>query len=237
MFQQLQRVNCIKRERVNIVLITFLNRALDNDMSPILVVATNSGMATIRGTNQKSAHGIPIDLLDRLLIITTQPYTEDEIRKILEIRCQEEDVDMNEEAKCILDQDMAAQWAEFDDRLIFKDLVSEIVHGEIGLLKANSGRWKNIYVLKPVSKRSLRDNCPSKKKMSNSKRIQRLSILHLHSSILLFFACASTLYTRPNRFASICRVEFSLMSSRTIFFRVLSPFVSSHFLIGRAPYT
>ncbi|KHN01798.1 RuvB-like 2 [Glycine soja] len=81
---------------------SFLNRALENEMAPILVVATNRGITTIRGTNYKSPHGIPIDLLDRLLIISTQPYTEDEIRKILDIRCQEEDVDMSEGAKCLL---------------------------------------------------------------------------------------------------------------------------------------
>ncbi|KAJ6869905.1 hypothetical protein NC652_035724 [Populus alba x Populus x berolinensis] len=54
---------------------SFLNRALENEMAPILVVATNRGITSIRGTNYKSPHGIPIDLLDRLLIITTQPYT------------------------------------------------------------------------------------------------------------------------------------------------------------------
>ena len=81
---------------------SFLNRALENEMAPILVVATNRGITTIRGTNYKSPHGIPIDLLDRLLIITTKPYTEDEIRKILDIRCQEEDVEMSEEAKRLL---------------------------------------------------------------------------------------------------------------------------------------
>ncbi|KAL9374175.1 hypothetical protein Peur_033795 [Populus x canadensis] len=81
---------------------SFLNRALENEMAPILVVATNRGITNIRGTNYKSPHGIPIDLLDRLLIITTQPYTKDEIRKILDIRCQEEDVEMAEEAKALL---------------------------------------------------------------------------------------------------------------------------------------
>ncbi|KAG6745152.1 hypothetical protein NC652_036719 [Populus alba x Populus x berolinensis] len=81
---------------------SFLNRALENEMAPILVVATNRGITSIRGTNYKSPHGIPIDLLDRLLIITTQPYTKDEIRKILDIRCQEEDVEMAEEAKALL---------------------------------------------------------------------------------------------------------------------------------------
>ncbi|XP_074308875.1 uncharacterized protein LOC141643573 [Silene latifolia] len=81
---------------------SFLNRALENDMAPILVVATNRGHTKIRGTNYKSPHGIPIDLLDRLLIIATQPYSEDEIRKILDIRCEEEDVDMSEEARVLL---------------------------------------------------------------------------------------------------------------------------------------
>lgn len=81
---------------------SFLNRALENEMAPILVVATNRGHTRIRGTNYKSPHGIPIDLLDRLLIISTQPYSEDEMRKILDIRCQEEDVEMSEEAKVLL---------------------------------------------------------------------------------------------------------------------------------------
>ncbi|KAG5614138.1 hypothetical protein H5410_013962 [Solanum commersonii] len=81
---------------------SFLNRALENDMAPILVVATNRGITTIRGTNYRSPHGIPIDFLDRLLIISTQPYKEEEIRNILDIRCQEEDVEMSEDAKVLL---------------------------------------------------------------------------------------------------------------------------------------
>ncbi|KAL0377926.1 UNVERIFIED_CONTAM: RuvB-like 2 [Sesamum radiatum] len=78
---------------------SFLTGALENDMAPILVVATNRGITSIRGTNYRSPHGIPIDFLDRLLIISTQPYTPDDIRKILDMRCQEEDVEMSEDAK------------------------------------------------------------------------------------------------------------------------------------------
>uniref|UniRef100_A0ACD5YX98 Uncharacterized protein n=1 Tax=Avena sativa TaxID=4498 RepID=A0ACD5YX98_AVESA len=81
---------------------SFLNRALENDMAPILVIATNRGITTICGTNYRSPHGIPSDFLDRLLIITTQPYTEDDIRKILDIRCEEEDVEMSVDAKVLL---------------------------------------------------------------------------------------------------------------------------------------
>lgn len=81
---------------------SFLNRALESDLSPVLVLATNRGITTIRGTNYKSPHGIPIDLLDRLLIIPTKQYSEQEITKILHIRCEEEDVEMTEEAKRML---------------------------------------------------------------------------------------------------------------------------------------
>ena len=37
-------------------------------------MATNRGITRIRGTNYRSPHGIPIDLLDRMVIIPTTPY-------------------------------------------------------------------------------------------------------------------------------------------------------------------
>lgn len=54
---------------------TFLNKALENKLSPIVILATNRGTSKIRGTELISPHGIPVDLLDRLLIIKTMPYT------------------------------------------------------------------------------------------------------------------------------------------------------------------
>lgn len=112
---------------------SFLNRALESELAPILIIATNRGITQIRGTNYKrcfilcirslvfcstwpieirflyssclffsflfflflltivyinlsSPHGIPIDLLDRLLIISTSPYNEREMSQILTIR-------------------------------------------------------------------------------------------------------------------------------------------------------
>jgi len=73
---------------------SWLNRALESDLAPVLIIATNRGFAKIRGTVYKSPHGIPIDLLDRLMIISTTAYSENEVRRILEIRCEEEDVEM-----------------------------------------------------------------------------------------------------------------------------------------------
>ncbi|KAK1748239.1 RuvB-like DNA helicase [Skeletonema marinoi] len=77
---------------------SFLNRALESDMAPVLVIATNRGITNIRGTEYKSPHGIPLDLLDRLMIVSTDPYTHDEILKILSVRCEEEDVEMADDA-------------------------------------------------------------------------------------------------------------------------------------------
>ena len=77
---------------------SFLNRALEDEMAPVVIMASNRGITRIRGTNYSSPHGIPIDLLDRLLIISTTSYSEKELDQILRIRCEEEDVEMADEA-------------------------------------------------------------------------------------------------------------------------------------------
>lgn len=77
---------------------TYLNKALESNLAPIVIFATNRGKCTIRGTELKSPHGIPVDLLDRLLIIKTLPYSVNEIVTILAIRCSTESIDIEEEA-------------------------------------------------------------------------------------------------------------------------------------------
>jgi len=81
---------------------SFLNRALEMESAPVVIMATNRGITNIRGTDYKSPHGIPLDLLDRMLIISTQPYTQREIRRIIDIRAEEEDVEMTDEGKDLL---------------------------------------------------------------------------------------------------------------------------------------
>ena len=49
---------------------TFLNRALESTLAPIVILATNRGMSSIRGTEIISPHGIPVDLLDRYIYIS-----------------------------------------------------------------------------------------------------------------------------------------------------------------------
>ncbi|CDF32856.1 unnamed protein product [Chondrus crispus] len=91
----------------------FMNRALESDLAPVLVVASNRGITRIRGTTYKSPHGIPLDLLDRLLI-TTKPFNENDIRKILQLRS--EDVEIMENGLNLLtriDLDTSLRYAMY----------------------------------------------------------------------------------------------------------------------------
>ena len=78
---------------------TYLNRALESSISPIVILASNRGMCTIRGTEDLiSAHGIPPDLLARLLIIPTNAYEAEEIKRIIRIRVTVEGLAITEAA-------------------------------------------------------------------------------------------------------------------------------------------
>ncbi|KAH0802775.1 RuvB-like 1 [Histomonas meleagridis] len=77
---------------------SFLNRALESSLAPIVIFATNRGKSKIVGTDIESPHGIPLDLLDRLLIIRTLGYNEDEMRQIIQVRANTEKINVTEEA-------------------------------------------------------------------------------------------------------------------------------------------
>ncbi|KAK5046022.1 RuvB ATP-dependent DNA helicase pontin [Exophiala bonariae] len=78
---------------------TYLNRALESPIAPIVILASNRGNTIIRGTQDISgAHGVPPDLLARLLIIPTHPYNASEIQTIIRLRAKTEGVLISEAA-------------------------------------------------------------------------------------------------------------------------------------------
>ena len=77
---------------------TFLNRALESSLAPIVIFATNRGICQIRGTEMYAPHGVPIDLLDRLVIIRTLPYTVAEMVHILAIRAAVEGLTVDQDS-------------------------------------------------------------------------------------------------------------------------------------------
>ncbi|CDW59206.1 ruvb 2 [Trichuris trichiura] len=83
---------------------SYLNRALESEFSPVVVMATNRTVSKVRGTNTESPYGIPGDFLDRLIIIKSQPYSSEDIFHIIKIRCKEEDVSIADQAAHALTQ-------------------------------------------------------------------------------------------------------------------------------------
>ncbi|MFZ8841243.1 MAG: RuvB-like domain-containing protein, partial [Pyrobaculum sp.] len=81
---------------------SFLMRAMETEFAPIIIMATNRGIAKIRGTDIESPHGIPQDLLDRLVIIRTRPYTAEEIREIIQIKAREQNIFLSDDALKLL---------------------------------------------------------------------------------------------------------------------------------------
>ena len=77
---------------------TYLHRALESSIAPIVIFATNRGHCTIRGTEISSPHGMPLDLLDRIMIIRTLPYSPEEMMDILKIRAQTESIPAEDSA-------------------------------------------------------------------------------------------------------------------------------------------
>ncbi|KAI6191707.1 Pontin [Aphelenchoides bicaudatus] len=90
---------------------TFLHRALESRVSPIVVFATNRNLTPQVSTenriisescffrkDEKTPSIIPADLLDRLLIIPTKPYSQKEIEAIVKVRADAEGVQLSKEA-------------------------------------------------------------------------------------------------------------------------------------------
>ncbi|KAJ8370554.1 hypothetical protein SKAU_G00105820 [Synaphobranchus kaupii] len=76
---------------------TYLHRALESSISPIVVFASNRGNCLIRG-HLLTTTGFPLDLLDRVMIIRTMLYTPQEMKQIIKIRAQTEGISISEDA-------------------------------------------------------------------------------------------------------------------------------------------
>jgi RuvB-like protein 2 len=81
---------------------SFINRALEDELAPIVIMASNRGNTQIRGTDYRSPHGLPLDFLDRVVIVSTHAYNPEEMKQIISIRAQEEEVDVTPDALALL---------------------------------------------------------------------------------------------------------------------------------------
>ncbi|KAH9952346.1 TIP49 C-terminus-domain-containing protein, partial [Russula compacta] len=76
---------------------TYLNALLESPMAPTVILATNRGQTLVRGTlDIVSPHGIPVDLLDRCMIVKTDGYTRDQVGKVVQVRATVEGLKLGE---------------------------------------------------------------------------------------------------------------------------------------------
>jgi len=84
---------------------TYLHRALESTIAPIVIFATNRGRCLIRGTEDiMSPHGMPLDLLDRVMIIRTLPYSAEEMQQIIQLRANSEGITLSSASALALAQ-------------------------------------------------------------------------------------------------------------------------------------
>ncbi|KAJ7721686.1 TIP49 C-terminus-domain-containing protein [Mycena olivaceomarginata] len=99
---------------------SYLDRALENELSSLVIMASNRGIARIRGTKYHSPHGLPVD-----------------IAQIIRIRCQEEDAVLTPDAGSVLAQIVLEATLRYAQNLI--SCVQVIAHARRRKAHAKSG--------------------------------------------------------------------------------------------------
>lgn len=114
---------------------TYLNHALESTLAPIVIFATNRGLCKIRGTDIVSPHGVPLDLLDRLMIIRTLPYSLQEMMLILSIRANIEGIPIDDQALAHLAQVAANTSLRYAIQLLTPAHILTKTHGKEAITK------------------------------------------------------------------------------------------------------
>ncbi|CZT53189.1 probable RUVB-like protein [Rhynchosporium secalis] len=126
---------------------TYLNKALESSISPIVILASNRGMCTIRGTEDLvSAHGIPPDLLARLLIIPTNAYEPEEIKRIVRIRVNVEGLAITEAALDKIAEDGSRISLRYALQLLMPSSILARVSGRSQIDVADVGECEDLFI-------------------------------------------------------------------------------------------
>ena len=116
---------------------TYLHRALESALSPIVIFATNRGNCIIRGTDITGSHGMPQDLMDRITIIRTLPYAQEEMAQILQIRAKIEGIQADDESLQRLSQIGAKTTLRYSIQLLTPANVLARISGQEKITRDN----------------------------------------------------------------------------------------------------
>jgi len=137
---------------------TYLNRALESTLAPIVIFATNRGMCTVRGTDVISPHGIPSDLIDRLVIVRTLPYGLQDIMQIVSIRAKTEGISIEDEALAYLSQIGSATSLRYSVQLLTPSSIIAGTNGRDTTAKADIDDASKLFFDTKASAKLLQEN-------------------------------------------------------------------------------
>merc|ERR1712042_154974 len=137
---------------------TYLHRALESTIAPIVIFATNRGRCEIRGTDVLSPHGIPLDLLDRLLIIRTLPYSEEEMVQIVKLRASTEGLTVDEAAVTVLGQIGSNATLRYAVQLLTPASINAKICGRTNIVKSDIKDMTEIFMDAKSSAAMLKEN-------------------------------------------------------------------------------
>ncbi|XP_030944828.1 ruvB-like protein 1 [Quercus lobata] len=125
---------------------SYLNRALESSLSSIVIFATNRGFCNVRGTDMNRPHGIPVDLLDRLVIIRTQTYDVADMIKILALRANVEDLVIDDESLAYLGDIGLQASLRHAVQLLSPSSIMAKMNGRDNIYKADIEEVKALYM-------------------------------------------------------------------------------------------
>lgn len=138
---------------------TYLHRALESAIAPIVVFATNRGRCVIRGTDDIVApHGIPLDLLDRLVIIRTLPYPRSDLEQIVKLRATTEGLEIDAEALSALSEVGSRSTLRYAVQLLTPAALTAKTNGRNNITKSDVDEVSSLFLDAKSSAKILSQN-------------------------------------------------------------------------------
>lgn len=126
---------------------TYLHRALESAIAPIVIFATNRGRCIIRGTDDIVApHGIPLDLLDRLVIIRTLPYSRTQLEQIVKLRAITEGLEIDADALSTLGDVGSKSTLRYAVQLLTPAALTAKTNGRNNIAKADIEEVSSLFL-------------------------------------------------------------------------------------------
>ncbi|CAH1102764.1 unnamed protein product [Psylliodes chrysocephalus] len=138
---------------------TEITDKLRKEINKIVDKYIDQGRCLIRGTDDIfSSHGIPLDLLDRLLIIRTIPYGRSDMEQILKLRATTEGLEIESDAIAILGEIGTKATLRYAVQLLTPSHLTAKINGRHNIIQSDIEEVGSLFLDAKSSAKILTDN-------------------------------------------------------------------------------